>query len=216
MRRPDKNSIVYFQRNIITWGRKHFKEFPWRMTENKWHALVAEIMLQRTRAEQVIETYNRFLKEYSTPKDYIEKGCPQIFTTLGLKWRNTELAKLAKNLAFRDIPTTKRGLTDLPGVGDYIASAFLSLHVGEREYIVDSNVVRIYGRYFGFETGGETRRKKWLIELADELTPKRVFRDYNYGIIDFTKEICKPRAACDICPIRKHCIYYTRKAVKND
>ena len=213
--KPEKKVSEFFKRNIIGWGRKHFKEFPWRGTENKWYALVAEIMLQRTRAEQVIETYNMFLKEYQTPKDYLDKGCPPVFNKLGLQWRNKELVKLAKLLESRDIPETEGELVALPGVGDYIASAFLSLHIGKRGYIVDSNIVRIYGRYFGFKTDSETRRKKWFKELADELTPKRVFRDYNYGLIDFTKDICKPKAACDTCPINKHCVYHIGTVVKN-
>lgn len=57
--------------------------------------------------------------------------------------------------------------------------------------------------------GAETRRKRWVTELADALTPKRVFRDYNYAVLDFTMLVCRPRnPRCDICPVKRECAYY--------
>jgi A/G-specific adenine glycosylase len=59
--------------------------------------------------------------------------------------------------------------------GSYIASAYRSLHLRERDFIIDSNVIRLYGRFFGFSTDSETRRKRSFLELADRATPARRF-----------------------------------------
>ena len=208
MKSIEDRLITYFRDNLIRWGRKNFSDFPWRNTKNKWHALVAEIMLQRTKAEQVLPVYQSFCAKYETPFEYLKDPKTSVFQSLGLNWRERELRKLAEALLKTEIPRDKKSLLGLPGVGDYITSAYRSLHLGTRDVIIDSNVVRIYGKFFGFKTDGETRRKKWLMGLSDRITPARRFKDFNYGLIDFTRTVCKPKPLCDACVIRKKCSYY--------
>ena len=199
------DQIRYFRRKILEWGPHHFQEFPWRVCENKWHCLVAEIMLQRTRAEQVSPVFRRFAARYSEPKFYVDDSDANVFLKLGLPHRNQQFRALNAAVALHGLPATKADLLELPGVGDYIASAFLSLHLGIREPLIDSNIVRVYGRFFGFRTDGETRRKKWLRDLADAITPKLKHRQYNYSLIDFSRVICKPRPRCEDCPVKRKC-----------
>lgn len=199
------NKIKYFRRRILTWGKQNFADFPWRHTPNQWHALVAELMLQRTKAEQVLPAYLSFCNTYQSPKDYISSSNPSPFISLGLYWRAGTLKRLAAILAHQEIPLDKSQLLYLPGIGDYIASAFLSLHAGIRAPIIDSNIVRLYGRFFGFPTDGETRRKRWFIELADSITPERSFKDFNYAVIDLTRMVCKPKPLCSECILAKKC-----------
>ena len=203
-----ETKINFFKKKIVMWGRENYFDFPWRTTQNHWHALVAEIMLQRTNALQVVPVYLDFTKRYKTPSDYMLDENIEVFESLGLHWREKLLRELAQTLATQKIPANRQELLKLPAIGDYIASAYLSMHLNKFDRIIDSNVVRLYGRYFGFTTDGETRRKRWLIELAEKLTPPRIFRDYNYALLDFTREICKPKPLCEACPLNKHCAYY--------
>lgn len=209
---PPQHLVSYFRSRILAWAARNSSGFPWRKTENKWHALVAEIMLQRTRAQQVLPVYESFSAQYGSPADFLADETDTTFASLGLSWRERELRKLAVILSQQPIPLTRQELLELPGVGDYISSAFLSLHSGKRDFIIDSNVVRLYGRFFGFDTDAETRRKKWFIELADRLTPIRKFRDFNYGLIDFTRTVCKPKPLCRQCVLRTKCHYPQRAA----
>ena len=195
----------FFVTNVLQWRNDNYYTFPWRETANLWHALVAEVMLQRTRAEQVVPVFCEFCLKYESPSDYVqEKNC-KMFERLGLKWRAHKLNKLAEITAEKGIPVEKEELIELPGVGEYIASAFRSLHLGKYDVIIDSNVVRLYGRYYGFQTDGETRRKRWFKELASCITPEKEFRDYNYGLIDFTRTVCKPKPVCSACPLTEYC-----------
>jgi A/G-specific adenine glycosylase len=205
----------YFVKNIIAWGRMNYAAFPWRSTINDWHILAAEVMLQRTRAEQVLPVYEHFCREYSSPFEYLQKGDFGVFEKLGLNWREATLHELAVTLCqYADIPTDKELLLKLPGVGQYIASAYRSLYKGKRDTIIDSNVVRIYGRYFNFSTGPETRRSETVKTLAESLTPKIIFRDYNFALIDFTRSICKPKPNCSFCKITKKCGYFSESSSK--
>ena len=200
--------IKYFRAKIIKWGRTNFRNFPWRYSDNKWHCLAAEIMLQRTKAEQVEPVYVEFIRKYEKPENWLDDPDAVTFNNLGLPERNKQFLSLNRIIAGNEIPDNKVDLLKLPGVGDYIASAFLSLHLGMRASLIDSNIVRVYGRYFGLNTNAETRRKIWLIELADRITPKRNHRCFNYALIDFSREICKTRSNCRICTIKRKCNYF--------
>ncbi|MBQ2644295.1 hypothetical protein IJG14_01815 [bacterium] len=124
-----------------------------------------------------------------------------------MQQRNKDFKALAKILSEKSVPESKEELIKLPGVGEYVASAYLSLHQNKRAVIIDSNVVRLYGRFFGFETDGETRRKKWFIDLANKLTPKRNFYLYNYSLLDFPRNICTQKPNCTKCILKLKCIY---------
>jgi len=105
-------------------------------------------------------------------------------------------------------PRELEALRELPGVGMYTAAAWLSLHAGRRAAIVDSNVARWLSRLTGLPYPRDPRPVRWVWELADELTPRRVFKDYNYAVLDFTMAVCVPRTPrCPICPLRRDCNY---------
>lgn len=64
--------------------------------------------------------------------------------------------------------------------------------------------------FFGFDTDGETRRKKWFISLSQELTPKRSFYLYNYFLLDFPRSVCKIKPNCTKCILKKKCAYFNK------
>ena len=207
------NNKNYIQQTLVQWQEKHdwFNKYPWRNTNNQWHALVAEIMLQRTNADQVLPIYQDFTERYPHPEDFINeytKSKVNPFESLGLKWRNKLLYNLALEISQNGIPDSREDLKKLPGVGNYIASAFLSLHLNKKEAIIDSNIVRLYARLFGFEYDGETRRKKWFRELSEKLLVNHQVKKFNYALLDFSMNICKIKPECNICPLNKICHYY--------
>jgi len=162
-----RNDKAFLRTRLPKWHNETSKKpYPWRTTKNHWHAIIAEIMLQRTNVDQVMPVYNQFVTRFPTPQSFTdacrseEMNC---FQNLGLVWRNRLLFQLAEQLAKEGIPSDKKGLMRLPGVGDYIASAFRSMHLNKREAIIDSNIVRFYGRYFGFPTEDEKSGSRNLL-----------------------------------------------------
>lgn len=210
----DTRKIKFIRKHLIEWGRSNFISFPWRCNQSDFHSLVAEILLQRTRAEQVVPVFKKFCEEFpdvSALARSSEKIIKEIIEPLGLHWRAKQLLALGiflVNQKSGEIPDRFEELIKIPSVGPYAASAYLSLHRNIYSPIIDSNVVRFYGRVFGFNTDIETRRKKWFYEIAVLLTPKRQFRVYNYSLIDFTRAICKPRPYCEKCPVRGKCYHF--------
>jgi A/G-specific adenine glycosylase len=207
--------IDRIQKLLSDWGTENFVVFPWRTTKNKFHALVAEILLQRTRAEQVVPVFELFSDWYPSIEDASREETGKIMSLLkplGLEWRAKKILELIKELKLRKgrVPKTMVKLLMLPGVGTYAASAFLTFHVKQRALIVDSNSVRLWGRVFGFPTNAQTRRKKEFIEIIDRITPMKNHTEFNYAVLDHTRAICRPKPKCPICPINSLCCYYKK------
>lgn len=197
---------------LIAWGKTNYRDYPWRRTSNRFHAIIAEIMLQRTKAEQVLAVYNYFTQKYGSPDDVCSDSIENvnaILKPLGLRWRAKGILDFSATVRERgSIPGSFEELTKLPSIGQYVASAFLSLHDNQCFSLIDANTVRVWGRVFGFETDAETRRKKKFKELVDSLTPETNFKDFNYAILDFSSLVCKTVPLCEICLINKMCCYY--------
>jgi len=204
--------VKQIQSLLMEWGESHYDDFPWRAADNHFHALIAELMLQRTKAEQVLPVYNDFVElcpSLEAAKDVSESQIRAILHPLGLNWRIDNIVELVNVLTKKGhVPLEYDSLVKLEGVGPYVASAFLSFHASIRLSIIDSNVVRLWGRIFSLKTNTETRRKKWFKQLADEMMPHENFKAFNYSLLDFTRAICKPKPDCTTCPIKKYCNYY--------
>ncbi|MCK4814944.1 hypothetical protein KA005_04165 [bacterium] len=197
---------------LIDWESENYEDFPWRNTGNKFHALVAELMLQRTRAGQVLDVYKKFVVTYPDLESAFlanKNEIRDILSPLGLNWRIEKIISLIEKLVLLGvIPENYDELIKLPGVGDYIASAYLSFHIGKCRPIIDSNAVRLCGRIFNLEIRPETRRNKRFRELVHRITPSKECRIFNYGVLDFSRKICKYKPFHRKCPLKKMCGYY--------
>lgn len=214
---PDRD-IPRIRRKILTWGRVNRRHFPWRKVTKLWHGLAAEVLLQRTKAANTISVYEQFISNFPEPKDLASASVQTIenlIYPLGLRWRAPLLKQLGEELdrLGGEPPHSLDQLIKLPGVGPYAAAAWLSFHGGGRGVIIDANVVRWICRLIDRKCDAETRRKKWLIQLADKLTPRKNSGEYNYAVLDFTMEICAARPKCVICPLGAELCAYGRKAL---
>lgn len=156
--------------------------------------------------------YESFVERYPVPDMLVRERPARLLETvgpLGLHWRAALLIAMAQRVVERgEVPSDLQELTELPGVGHYAASAYLSLHLGRRAVLIDSNIVRLLGRVFGFPVDAETRRKGWLLDLADRLTPTRAFQRYNFALLDLAMNLCGVNPRCSECPLAaRHCAH---------
>jgi A/G-specific adenine glycosylase len=203
-----ETDIVYFRRKLLKWGKENYKSFVWRSVDNLWHALVAEIMLQRTRSDVVEPEFVKFINKYPNPQKYLVKEKPETFKNLGLPGREKIIKEIAEVLKKNDRLKEKKDLLAIKGIGSYTAAAVRSMYFNVRDTIVDGNVVRVYSRFFGFVRSPKLYTDKGFFEFADRVTPTRNFRMFNYSLLDFGREICSPIPKCGICPIKRKCNYY--------
>jgi len=163
---------------------------------------------------KVVPVYEQFCSEFPdmetlarANQDAVEK----ILRPLGLKWRVPAFTMMAREVVEKynsRVPDNREELISLPGVGEYVAGAVLTIAYGKSEWLVDSNIVRIFKRYFGIRTSREGRRDKHVIEMAKIYVSGKEPGRATMGILDITALICKPgRPECERCPLRIHCHY---------
>lgn len=207
--------VARVRRRLLRWGRVNFQNYEWRAETGPWLTLVAEWMLQRTRARQAEQAFRVFRTRFPTAESLVRAGpdAPREITALtGLHWRGAHLYGLATAVQANGgtPPESELELRRITGVGMYTAAAWLSLHRGKRAVIVDSNIARWLARLTGRPYPRDPRPVRWVKELADQLTPLRAFQAYNYAALDFTMLICTVRSPhCERCPLRPDCVYGT-------
>lgn len=208
------------QRHLLRWGRQNFRSYKWRSESDPWLSFLAEFLLQRTRARQVEAIFEEVRRRFPTADALVRSGpeaVRELTERLGLHRRGLLLLDIAQSVASRGgaPPDSMEELCRLRGVGMYTAAAWLSLHRGKRAVIVEANVCRWLSRMTGAPYSRDPRNVRWIQELADDLTPRRVFRQYNYAVLDFTMTLCTSREpACETCPILRECDFGSRALAK--
>ena len=197
---------------LITWYKKNGRDYPWRENTAPYRVLIAEIMLQRTKADQVVPVYLSFLKRFPNPKRLRQATREEItkyFSKLGLIHRAELVERLAQDLNRRfcgHIPKSREELLSLPSIGEYVADAVLCFAFGKDVSIIDSNVCRVMQRVFDLKIKGEARRNRGLRRLVDGLLPKGRAKEFNWAILDLASVICLPRRPlCPKCPLFSLC-----------
>jgi A/G-specific adenine glycosylase len=205
--------VLLIRSKIIKSGSEKNQTFPWRTPEHKWHGLLAEVLLQRTRANNVVPVYNRLVELYPAPEDLASSklsNIEKLLYPLGLKWRAKFVQSLASSLIIlQSTPENLEELLLLPGVGPYAANAFLAFHTDKQAVLIDSNTARFICRFTGGKYHGEVRKEKWLIEFINRLTPRDNSKIFNLSFLDFSMLVCKStKPECKECPFQRyHCLY---------
>ncbi len=214
--------IAEMREELLSWSTENGRKYPWRQTRNPYHILIAEILLHRTRADQVHPVYLRFLERFPDILSLIRAEPEQvreIMAPLGLRWRTDLLLKMVREIGEQydgGIPLERAQLMDLPGVGDYIASALLTFSDSSPEPIMDTNTVRVIGRVFGLKLNDSARRKKQFREFMKQIIMEGKPREISFAMIDLAALICLPRnPLCESCPLQRICKYNQDHVLEN-
>jgi len=204
---------------LLEWWYRNRRDYPWRHESDPYRILIAEIMLQRTKAEQVVPVYLEFLRRYPTIGDLAAADLSDVeafFSRLGLKWRASKVIEMARYIVEKlggRIPDERDKLLEIPMIGEYIADAVLAFAYGKDVAVVDANVVRIIERVLCMKPRGEARRDPRFRAVANMMLPQGKAREFNWAMIDFSALICRPQnPRCDECPLRDLCCYAKKKA----
>ncbi|MDD5126730.1 MAG: hypothetical protein PHR43_01320 [Dehalococcoidales bacterium] len=217
-----------FQLEIISqtilewWNSSGRRNFPWRETHDPFKVMIAEILLHRTRAEQVVPLYQVFIKKYSdvhaiarSSPDELEES----FRSAGLHWRWKLLHAMSIDIETRfngQIPHDFEDLTSLLGVSHYIASAVRCFAFGYPDVLLDTNTVRVSGRIFGLPITDSSRRSILFRKVIQRLMDAEQCSDFNFALIDFAAKVCRlKKPHHDECPICESCVFYQKIAGVN-
>ena len=205
-----------FRRQLLAWYRKHGRDLPWRDTDDPYHILVSEIMLQQTQVDRVLPKYREWLEKYPSLEALANAPAEEVARTwypLGYNVRPRRLQSIAREAVTRfggELPSDEPTLRSFKGIGAYTSGAIRSFAFGQRAAILDTNVARVLLRVFigaGDIRHHATRRHLW--QLSEVLVPFRHVFDFNQALMDFGATVCVARKpTCLVCPLRSMCCAY--------
>ncbi len=193
---------------VLAWGGPRLRDLPWRHTRDPWRVLVAEIMLQQTQVSRVIDRWERFCEIYPTPADCAAAPLGDVLRL----WQGLGYPRRARNLHLSatrlvddhggEVPGDLDALLALPGIGPYTARAVLVFAFERDEAVVDTNIARVLARLVGRRLSPKAAQ-----QLADALVPAGDGWLWNQSLMDLGATRCRPRPACEACPLAVVCAW---------
>ena len=202
-----------FRRRLFAWYRRHGRDLPWRKTNDPYHILVSEIMLQQTQVDRVLPKYEEWLAKYPSLGALAAAPAQEVTDTwypLGYNIRPQRLQTIARESVARyggRLPSDEATLLSFKGIGAYTAGAIRSFAFHERAAILDTNVARVLFRVFvGAGDAKAHAMKRHLWTLSETLVPSRHVFDFNQALMDLGAMVCVARnPRCLVCPMAKGC-----------
>src|SRR2546426_10328502 len=93
-----------FRARLLAWYRRHGRDLPWRKTDDPYHILVSEIMLQQTQVDRVLPKYGEWLTKYPSFEALAAAPDQQVVDTwypLGYNIRPRRLQTIAREAVAR-------------------------------------------------------------------------------------------------------------------
>ena len=207
-----------FRRRLLTWYGVNGRDLPWRQTDDPYHILVSEVMLQQTQVDRVVPKYHEWLAKYPSLEalaSAAEADVAETWRPLGYNIRPRRLQSIARESVTRyggQLPSDEETLLSFKGIGAYTAGAIRSFAFRQRAAILDTNVARVLFRVFvgrGDVKAHAMRKRLWAISEA--LVPHKHVFDFNQALMDLGAMVCVARKPkCDVCPMTKLCRTYPR------
>ena len=212
-------SLTKFQslrQSLISWYSINHRKLPWRRTTDSYHIWVSEVMLQQTQANTVQPYYHRFLQRFASLESLARADLQDVLKM----WEGLGYYARARNLHSAVgivlshhhgiVPDRWEDFRKLPGVGDYIAAAVLSIAFDKPYAVVDGNVKRVLARLFLMEAPvNRSTSNKIYKQAADRLLSPQDPGTHNQAMMELGAMVCKPRKPlCSVCPIQAMCLAF--------
>jgi A/G-specific adenine glycosylase len=224
----DADVLAKSQTALSKWFQQAARDLPWRSAfkgqpicsswsnrpkRDPYATWISESMLQQTQVDSVLTAFRRWMKDFPTLSTLAHASESEVmdhWAGLGYYRRAKNLLLAAQGLSgdgWVNLPDQRESLLALPGVGDYTVGAILSLAFGQKEPILDGNVVRVLSRFHRIPflpTTGDSKLWYWkqALEWAKGPNPGET----NEALMELGAMVCtvkQPR--CPDCPLRRDC-----------
>lgn len=212
-----------FSNTLIVWYLLSKRDLPWRKTKDPYFIWLSEIIMQQTKISQGTSYYLKFIDHFNDISQLAnadEEKVLKLWQGLGYYSRARNLHHTAKYITKNlngIFPNEYADLINLKGIGDYTASAILSI-CNEKPYAtVDGNVYRVLSRYFGVSTPiNSPKGIKEFKKLAQLILDRKRPGTHNQALMEFGAVVCKPRNPdCDQCTFNHSCFALQNKKISD-
>ena len=94
-----KTRRIDFQRKLLLWYQKNYRELPWRQTHDSYKIWISEVMLQQTTVQAVIPYYRNWITLFPDVEALSRASLQKVLKAwegLGYYQRTKNLHKAAK------------------------------------------------------------------------------------------------------------------------
>ena len=206
------------RKHLLEWFSANKRSLPWREDKDAYRIWLSEIILQQTRVAQGLPYYLRFIERF--PKvnvlaDAEEQEVIKLWQGLGYYSRARNLHASAKEISKKYagiFPDSYDEVIKLKGVGDYTASAILSIAYGLPHAVLDGNVYRVLSRLCLIDTLINANEAKAIFKkIAQELLDPEQPGNYNEAIMELGATVCTPQnPVCHSCPLQNECMAHLK------
>lgn len=211
-----QKNISKFQQTLLTWYDTDGRHFPWRNKRlTQYQIIIAETLLQRTKAETVSKFYIQFVKDFPnwTSLAQADTATIQLYLKpIGLyRQRAKRLKSLALEMVKRKgkLPKERAELESIPFMGQYIANAVELIIYKQPSPLIDVNLSRLLERYFGKRKMSDIRYDPYLQKLSYKVVNHSRAKEINWAILDYAALICRAtNPKCNSCELRIGCNYF--------
>lgn len=218
-----QNRINELQTALLNWYKNNGRDFPWRKRNmTNYQIVIAEVLLQRTKAEIVEDFYPAFISAFSGWEPIAKSNINELVEFLrpiGLqKQRGERLKNLALEMCKRNgkFPRDREELESIPFLGQYIANAIELIIFGKASPLLDINMARFLERYFGERRKSDIRYDDYLQDIGKRLVAHPKSKEINWAVLDYAAMICKARSPlCMKCEFKRACLFWKKTADMN-
>ena len=175
-------------RRILEWWTENARELPWRSTRDVYAVWVSEVMSAQTSVTRAAAAWTRWMARWPTVEALARATLAEVLA----EWQGLGYPRRARDLHRGAHIVVESGwppdLTQLPGVGPYVASAIRCFAREEPVLPLDVNTRRVLARRFpdGLEAAGDPWRA-------------------GQALMEFGQRICTAQPRCGACPVRSGC-----------
>lgn len=203
---------------LLNWYKRTARNLPFRNTKNPYIIWISEVMLQQTRVNAVIDSFNRFIEKFPTIESLNNSSMEEVLSAwkgLGYYSRAYNLKKGARYIIETyqgNFPDNLEQILLVPGIGEYTARAILSIAFGKPVAVLDGNVKRVLSRFLEYRNDiKKSSSHKELQILADDFLNKENPSFHNQAMMELGATVCLPtKPQCNLCPISKECIAHQK------
>ena len=207
------------QISLARWFGIHARKLPWRVpggqVADPYAVWVSEVMLQQTQVTTVIPYFLRFMDAFPSIGALARADLDRVLKLwegLGYYARARNFHRAAGVLTAQNpdnprVPTSLERFKELPGVGDYIGAAVMSIAFGLPHAVVDGNVKRVLARLFCLaHPVNQGSSHRIFTQTAQDLLDREDPSTHNQALMELGALVCVPGSPrCKDCPLDDFC-----------
>jgi A/G-specific adenine glycosylase len=186
---PTDKRIIEFKTIVLSYYKKHKRDLPWRKTDNPYHIVVSEIMLQQTQVSRVTIKYAEFIQTFPNWESLAKATFAEVlekWSGLGYNRRAKYLQQIAQKVIYEFngvLPDGASVLETFPGIGKATAASITVYSFNKPIPFIETNVRRVFIHHFfkDRENISDKELEPFVERTIDKTNPK----EWYWALMDY-------------------------------